>query len=58
MSDNYQLDTQDYLQEDEDMCDVCNNVRNHSELKGYEIDDRGGVALVCNECVERGWAEE
>lgn len=54
----YQLYTQDYLQEDEDICDVCGNVRPHSELEEVDADDRGGTALVCKECIAKGWAEE
>jgi len=55
MSDLY---TQDYLAEDEDICDVCNNVRNHDELETVEADERGGLANVCKDCIAKGWAEE
>ena len=50
--------SQDYLQEDEDTCDVCKEVKKHNELKEVDVDDRGGTALVCSECIEKGWAEE
>ncbi len=57
MSEDFQLYTQDYLQEDEDICDVCKNVRKHGELKAIE-DERGGTTLVCCVCIATGWAEE
>ena len=58
MSDNYQLYTQDYLAEDEDICDVCKNVRKHKELETVEVDERGGLVNVCKECIRKGWEEE
>lgn len=58
MSDNYQLYTQDYLQEDEDICDICKNVKNHDDLEEVETDDRGGTAIVCKDCIREGWPEE
>ena len=57
MSDDFQLYTQDYLQEDEDICDVCKNVRKHDELETVEVDERGGLANVCKSCIAKGWAE-
>ena len=48
----FQMYSTDYLQEDEDLCDVCKNVRKHDELKEYD-----GV-LVCSECEQAGWPEE
>jgi len=53
-----QLYTQDYLQEDEDVCDVCTNVKKQDDLKEYDVDERGGTALVCTECQDTGWSEE
>lgn len=58
MSNDFQLYSQDTLQEDEDICDVCKNVRKHDELKEYDVDERGGTAIVCSECAQTGWAEE
>jgi len=58
MNNDYQLYTQDYLQEDEDVCDVCKNVRKHDELREVDTDERGGTATVCNNCIDKGWAEE
>lgn len=54
----YQLYSQDYMTEDEDICDVCKNVRNVSELETVEVDERGGIVNVCKECIRKGWAEE
>lgn len=53
-----QLYAQDYLQEDEDICDICKNVRKQTELKEYEVDERGGTALVCKGCERKGWYDE
>ncbi len=58
MSNDFQLYTQDYLQEDEDICDVCKNVRNHAELQEVDVDERGGKVVVCKGCIEEGWPEE
>ncbi len=49
--------SQDYLLEDEDICDVCKNVRNHAELKTVEAVS-GGDLRVCDTCIADGWAEE
>lgn len=53
----FQMYSTDYLQEDEDLCDICNNVRKHDELKEVEATN-GGTVRVCNDCIEKGWAEE
>ncbi|KKK81204.1 hypothetical protein LCGC14_2815850 [marine sediment metagenome] len=51
-----ELYTQDYLQEDEDICDFCTKVKKHSELKEYD-GEKGGRVRVCDTCVATGWAE-
>lgn len=58
MSDDFQLYAQGYLQENEELCDICRNVRTIDALKEVEVDDKGGTVLVCSKCIEKGWAEE
>ncbi|KKK81202.1 hypothetical protein LCGC14_2815830 [marine sediment metagenome] len=43
--------------EGEETCEVCKNVRKHSELQGVEVDGRL-VVVVCKECIAIGWPEE
>ncbi len=52
-----QMYSTDYLQEDEDICDICKNVRNTVDLKEVESTN-GGTVLVCSDCTETGWPEE
>ena len=52
-----QMYSTDYLQEDEDICDICKNVRNTVDLKEVESTN-GGTVLVCSECEQAGWPEE
>ena len=47
----FNLFSTDYIQEDEDACDVCKNVYKQDDLKEYD-----GV-LVCSDCEQKG-AEE
>lgn len=54
----FALYSTDYTQEDEDTCDVCKNSRPVTELRVVEADEHGGQVQVCEECIEKGWAEE
>jgi len=58
MMSEYQLYSQDYIGEFEDICDVCKDPKPIDEIEVYDIDERGGQAQVCRDCVDKGWAEE
>ncbi len=49
--DEFGLYSQDYLQEDEEICDGCKKVKKLDELTSCE------EAIVCKECEQTGWPE-